>query len=115
MDYSLPGSSVHGILRQEYWSGLPCSPSGDLPDPGLESVSLVSCALAGGFFTTAPPGEPLFEAYFFTLPLGIVSVELWTAGPRRDPMKPHRLYHQTTVGSKFGFYHILAGQLCTKL
>ena len=35
MDYSPPGSSVHGILRQEYWSGLPF-PFPDLPDPGIE-------------------------------------------------------------------------------
>ena len=35
--------------RQEYWSGLPCPPLGDLPDPGIE---LMSPALAGGFFIT---------------------------------------------------------------
>ena len=40
--------------RQEYWSGLPFSPPGDLPDPGIEPVSLMSPALAGGFFTTGP-------------------------------------------------------------
>ena len=38
--------------RQEYWNGLPFPSPGDLPDPGIEPVSL---ALAGGFFTTAPP------------------------------------------------------------
>ena len=32
-----------GFSRQEYWSGLPCPPPGDLPDPGLEPESLVSC------------------------------------------------------------------------
>ena len=42
--------------RQEYWSGLLCSSPGDLPNPGIEPVSLVSPALADGFFTTAPPG-----------------------------------------------------------
>ena len=36
--------------RQEYWSGLPCPAPGDLPDPGMEPVSLVIPALAGGFF-----------------------------------------------------------------
>ena len=40
-----------GFSRQEYWSMLPCPPAGDLPDPGVEPVSLVSPALAGGFFT----------------------------------------------------------------
>ena len=37
---------------QEYWSGLhACSPSGDFPNPGIEPTSLMSPALAGGFFT----------------------------------------------------------------
>ena len=44
--------------RQEYWRGLPCPPPGDLPDPGIESVSCVSC-IAEGFFTTEPRGSPL--------------------------------------------------------
>ena len=38
--------------RQEYWSGLPFPTPGDLPDPGIEPMSPVSSALAGGFFTT---------------------------------------------------------------
>ena len=42
-----------GFPRQEYWSGLPCPPPGDLPGPGVEPVSLRSPALAGGFFTTS--------------------------------------------------------------
>ena len=36
MDCSLPGSSVHGISQQEYWSGFPFSSPGDLSDPGIE-------------------------------------------------------------------------------
>ena len=51
MDCSPPGSSVHGIL-QGYWSGLPCPPPGDLPDLAIKPESLMSPALAGGFFTT---------------------------------------------------------------
>ena len=47
-----------GFSRQEYWSGLPCPPPGDLPDPGLEPSSLESSALAGGYFTTVSPGKP---------------------------------------------------------
>ena len=43
--------------RQEYWSGLSFPTSGDLPNPGIEPMSLVSPALAGGFFTTEPPGN----------------------------------------------------------
>ena len=36
MDYTLPGSSVHGILQAQNWSGLPFPSPGDLPDPGIE-------------------------------------------------------------------------------
>ena len=36
---SLPGSSVYGILQQEYWSGLPFPSPGDLPDPGIKARS----------------------------------------------------------------------------
>ena len=46
-----------GFSRQEYWSGLPCPPPGDLPNPGTEPTSLMSPALAGRFLTTEPPGE----------------------------------------------------------
>ena len=46
-----------GFPRQEYWSGLPSLPPGDLPDPGIEPTSLMSPALAGGFFATVPPGK----------------------------------------------------------
>ena len=42
-----------GFSRQEYWSGLSCFPPGDLPDPGIETASLRSPALAGRFFTTS--------------------------------------------------------------
>ena len=45
------------VFRQESWSGLPFLTPGDLPDPGVEPTSLESSALAGGFFTTAPPGK----------------------------------------------------------
>ena len=41
-----------GFSRQEYWSGLPCLPLGDLPDPVIEPTSLTSPALAERFFTT---------------------------------------------------------------
>ena len=45
-----------GFPRQEYWSGLPFPSPGDLPDP---EIKLGSPALAGGFFTTEPPGKPV--------------------------------------------------------
>ena len=45
------------FCRQEYWSELPCPPPGDLPNPGIEPVSLTQPALAGGFFTTSATWE----------------------------------------------------------
>ena len=46
-----------GFSRQEYWSGLPCPPPGDLPNPGLRtSVSCTSCISS---LPTEPPGKPL--------------------------------------------------------
>ena len=46
-----------GFSRQECWSGLPFSPPGDVPDPGIEAESPVSPALAGRFFTTESCGK----------------------------------------------------------
>ena len=46
-----------GFSRQEYWSGLPCPPPGDLPDPGIELAFLMFPALAGRFFTTSTTWE----------------------------------------------------------
>ena len=60
--FAFPWTAAHqvplsmGFSRQEYWSGLPFPPPGDLPHPGIEPMSLVSLALAGGFFTTVPQG-----------------------------------------------------------
>ena len=44
-----------GFSRQGYWSELPFPSPGELPDPGIQPESP---ALAGGFFTTGPPGKP---------------------------------------------------------
>jgi len=52
MDYSLPGSSIHGISQTRILEWVAIPSSGDLPDPGIE---LSSIALAGGFFNTEPP------------------------------------------------------------
>ena len=45
-----------GFPRQEYWSELTFPSPGDLTESGIEPVSP---ALAGGFFTTEPPGQTL--------------------------------------------------------
>jgi len=56
-----------GFSRQEYWSGLPCPPPGDLPNPGIEPMSLMSPALADMFFTISATWEaPIeFQSYKF--------------------------------------------------
>ena len=56
MDIACQAPLSMGFSRQEYWSGLPFLPPGDLPGPGIEPKSP---ALADGFFTTKPTGKPL--------------------------------------------------------
>ena len=58
MDCSPPGSSVHGILQARIWRGLPCPPSGDLPDPGIEPTSPVAPALQADSLTLSHLGSP---------------------------------------------------------
>ena len=56
MEYSLLAFFVHEIFQAKTgWSRLSFPSLGNLPDPGIEPASL---ALAGGFFTTVPPGRP---------------------------------------------------------
>ena len=72
MDWSLSGFSINGmgLSQQEYWSGLPFPPPGDLPNPGIEPAFP---ALAEGFLTTAPPliqsSQKHFEIDTFISPI----------------------------------------------
>ena len=75
---SLPGSSVKGFSRQEYWSVLPYPSPGHRPNPGIEPSSLISPALAGGFFTTnttwkAPIKLALWPKVLLVFPLSLPS------------------------------------------
>ena len=63
--------ACQGFSKQEYWSGVPLPPPGDLPNPGIEPISLASPA--GGFFTTAPPGELLQQCYHIIVQMTRVS------------------------------------------
>ena len=51
--YQAPPSM--GFSRQEYWSGLPCPPLGDLSNPGIKPRS---SALQAGSLSSEPPGKP---------------------------------------------------------
>ena len=57
MDCSPPGSSVHGIFQGRILEWVPMPSSRDPPNPGIEPPSLMSPALAGGFFTTGATWE----------------------------------------------------------
>ena len=73
-----------GFFRQEYWSGLPCPPPGDLPHREIEPVSLTSPALAGRFFTTSAPGTlswSILQLGLCTQPVSIAR----TATPSSSP------------------------------
>ena len=68
MDYSPPGSYVHGIFQArilEWVSGLSFPSLGDHPNPGLEPPSLVFPVLAGRFFTTEPRGNASSLSFFY--------------------------------------------------
>ena len=52
-----------GFSRQQYWSGLPFPPPGDLPDPGIKPSSQASPTLAGRFFTTSTTWEAFILRY----------------------------------------------------
>ena len=67
--------------RQEYWSGLPLPSPGDLPYAGMEPASLVSPALAGGFFTT----NATWQEYLSGLPL---SSPVDLPDPGIEPVSP---------------------------
>ena len=57
MDFSLLGSSIHGILQARILEWVVVPPPGDLPDPEIGHASLASPALAGEFFTTSANWE----------------------------------------------------------
>ena len=63
MEYSSPGSSVQGFSRQEYWSGLPYPPPGDLPNQGLNMCFQHLLHWLVGSLPLVPPGKPIIKPY----------------------------------------------------
>ena len=83
-----------GLSGQEYWSGLPCLPSGDLPDPEIEPMSFVSSALSGEFFITSATWEVLGD------PTGGGKGFGQKAGQQRDCPQLHRARELCVCGPK---------------
>ena len=77
--------------RQEYWGGVPFLTPGDLPNPGVESASLASPALAGGFFTTSNPREPQMGY--------ITQIRIWLYS--ENSLKRNMLIIQSTYKNEF--------------
>ena len=111
-----------GFSRQEYWSGLPCSPPGGLPNPGTEPVSLISPVLAGRFLTTCTTWEALREkvkslshARFFVTPwtvactkllpsMGFSRQEYWSGFPFPSPGSSYKGINPSCVSSTLMIY-----------
>ena len=74
--------------RQEYWNRWPFPTPGDLPNPGIESTSLMSPALAGKFLTTVPPGKPIKDTSRFK-PASNVPLEFDVDFPSDLACGPH--------------------------
>ena len=89
MDVTRQAPLSVGFSRQEYWSKLTFPPPGDLPNPGIKSASP---ALAGGFFTTKPPGKPLNAKYFvlnqnlMKISIPLTRVRFWFFPPSVFPV-----------------------------
>ena len=80
MDYQAPLPVE--FSRQECWSGLPLSTTGDLPNPGIEPAPLASPALAGGSFTTSAAWEALLDYVCAAAQLMSDSAMLWIVAPQ---------------------------------
>ena len=80
-----PGSSIHGILWARILDWIPCPPPGDLPDPGIESASLMSPALAGRLFTISATWEDYIHIH-------ISSVQ-FSRSVLSDSVQPHESQH----------------------
>ena len=70
-----------GFPWQEYWSLLPCSPPGDLLDPGIEPVSLKSPALPGMLFTTSATWEAPSPSLCQFPKIYLLTLGLWQQPP----------------------------------
>ena len=87
-----------GFSRQEYWSGLVCPPPGELPGPGIKSMSPMSLAFAGRCFTTSAT----WDAHIYIYTNGILVPQLGI-GPQPPELEAWNLNrnHWTTRDNIF--------------
>ena len=93
------------FFREEYWSGLPFLTPGDFPDPEIEPASLASLALAGRFFTTAPPGKPSksYRGWKNLGGLALVMTKPWAASGKEDFHAGSARLWPTLPWTEFGY------------
>ena len=107
MDCSLPGFSVHRILQARILR----SPPGDLPDPGVEPETLMSPALAGGFFTISDTSEAPLINYMLCL----VAQPCLTLCDTMDCRLPSSSVLGVSPGKNIGVgFHALQGIFATQ-
>ena len=124
VDCSPPAPLSMGFPRQEYWSGVPFPAPRDLPDPGIEPVSLASPALAGGLSITCTTWEaPAFKIitleintfYYQMFRTALGSYQTWFQNYLED--KPKKLSLSTSLGTslKYDFRAVLGGYMLQHL
>ena len=86
--------------KQEYWSELLFPILGDLPDPGIKSMSTVSPVLAGRFFTTLPSGKPDLKSFVTWSQANLASPICSTPGLNSN-LNTHHQYTQCMMLSLF--------------
>ena len=109
MDCSPPRSPVHGILQQDYWSGLPFPSPGNLPDPGIEPRSPT---LQAGALTSEPRGKPLESPNCCDNPKYIATIHTQACARMHTHTHTHTHTHPLTFPPTpvlfFSFYFFLA-------
>ena len=76
-DCSLPGSSVHVILQASIWSGFPCPPPGNLPNPGIQQMSP---ALQADSLPLSHRGSPIHILFIWLFSCWVMFHSLWPHG-----------------------------------
>ena len=77
-----------GFSKQEYWSGLPCPPPGDLPNPRIEPTTLSSPALVGRFFTISATWEAFSLEALIVLSIEMAHLDVVHLTAREDTTLP---------------------------